>query len=86
MVSVKKRVSPRSLSTMPVSFPDICERLKQLRVQSGRSQADFESEIGVNVSTIKQIEAGNITPNIYVLRQYHKYFRVSYEWMIDGKK
>lgn len=88
MAAVKKKKAPsrRSLSKMPSSYPDINMRFVETRRRAGLTQADVAKMIRVNLSTIKKIELGDVVPNIYVIRQWHKYFKDSYGWIIDGDK
>lgn len=76
--------SPRSLSTMPTAFPAINKRFKQTRKDAGMTQQVFADELGIGLSTVKAIETNIVVPNIYIIKQWKKKFKKSYDWIIDG--
>lgn len=76
--------SQRSLSTMPKSYPEICQRFLALRKKSGLPQSDWADKLGLRLSYIKSIETGNHSPNIHAIRKLHEYTGASYNYILDG--
>ena len=84
----KKRLSTRSRSKLPNPTTEhraICERFKQTRKEAGINQTEAAEALGITLSLVKQIETGRVIPNILIIRRWHKYFRRSYGWIIDGE-
>jgi transcriptional regulator with XRE-family HTH domain len=84
---------PRPISTnspklkgVATSRPEICERFRKCRVDHQLSQAEFASLLEIGESLVKQIEYGKCAPTIDILRKIHKRFKLSYDYLIDGKK
>lgn len=65
--------------------PDICKRFRKIRLHEELTLEEFAVAIKEDTSLIKQIEYGHQTPKIRVLRKVHNRFRVTYDWLIDGK-
>jgi DNA-binding XRE family transcriptional regulator len=70
---------------MPTAYPDINIRFVQTRVEAGYTQEDMAQQLKINLSTVKAIEAKIVTPNIHIIRRWHKVFKKSYDWIIEGK-
>ena len=59
-----------------------CERLKDLRAESGLSAKKLSKEIGVSDSTIIRWENGDRVPSIDNLYSLAVYFRVTSDYLI----
>lgn len=62
-----------------------CDRLKELREDAGLSRSQLASKFRYTPSTIKKWEQGDRNINLETLRAYHNLFRVSYDFLLDGK-
>lgn len=69
-----------------MSKATISERFKKTREDAGYTQQQMADRLGIERNTVKQIDAGNIKPNLEIIRAWKKCFKVSYDWIIDGKK
>ena len=82
----KHPVSRRSLSEMPgpdVHYP-ICDRFKETRLAAGLNQEDMAAEVGTTLSTVKMIETYRVIPNLHIIKNWHRKFKRSYSWIIEG--
>lgn len=57
------------------------DRLKQLRLESGVSQAEFAKRIGVSQAAVAQWEKGTTTPSSSQLAHVSLVFGVSQDWL-----
>ena len=65
-------------------FSDMIEKIKQLRISKGLSQAEFGKFANMARSTVSQMEQGKQNPNYYVLRKLHHNWKVDLNWLIAG--
>ena len=81
------RKGPKALSKMPRSstYHAMCLRFRTTRIEAGFTQQDMADAVNTTLSMIKQIETGRVVPNLHIIRCWHKEFRRSYDWIIDGK-
>ena len=70
----------------PKYRPEIANRFRKTRESAGLTFAETAELMKVNVSYIKAVEYGNLSPNIDFLKNWHKTFKTSYDWMLDGKR
>jgi transcriptional regulator with XRE-family HTH domain len=75
---------PRTRIRKPRYTPDIAERFKSTRREAGMTFKQAAEATGFNESYVKAIEYGSISPSIDFLRSWHKTFRRSYGWILDG--
>lgn len=68
-----------------VKESDICERFRKTRIEEGLTQGDFGEMLGIGLSLVKNIERGTSAPSYEVIRKWHKRFKKSYEWILEGK-
>lgn len=66
-------------------YPKIAARLSKTREQAGMSQVKFAAKLGVSLSSLKHLETGRYVPTYKVLIKWHKAFKVSYDWILEGK-
>ena len=64
---------------------DIAFRLKQTRMEAKITQTLFAEKLGISLSAVKGLEKGNFSPNIGIIRKWHKLFKKPYDWILDGK-
>lgn len=62
----------------------IGERIRQLRVQGGLSQAFIANVLSLSRSNYSQIELGNQYPTFNTLHEIARYYAKSYEWLLHG--
>lgn len=60
------------------------ERIKELRVKSGLSQAFIANVLGLSRSNYSQIELGNQYPSFHTLHEIARYYGKTYEWLLHG--
>jgi DNA-binding XRE family transcriptional regulator len=41
--------------------------------------------LDITLSTCKALEMGSFAPNIETIRKWHKVFKKTYDWILDGK-
>ena len=58
-------------------------RLKELRRQQERTQADLAKLLGVNRTAISKLELGQQQPNAKQLLKLAKYFNVSVDFLLE---
>lgn len=70
-----------------LSDPDkkICERFRQTRIDNGLTSKQMGEVLGTNASYIKAVEQNKFAPNITILRKWKSIFKVTYDFIIDGK-
>jgi len=81
---------PLSATALPVKngdtkYPDICKRFRKVRKDHQLTQAEFGVILKLSESTVKQIEYGRSAPSFETLRILKSRFRLSYDYLIDGK-
>lgn len=83
----KKRVSNRSLSEMPAKFPEVGERLEELKKALGITYQDMASDLGRGITpqTLANIARGASNMSIHVMRALKAEYKISYDFLIDGK-
>lgn len=62
------------------------ERLKELRTQSGISQADLAVRLGMSKSTIGMYETGAIDPSIVALKHLARFFHVDACYLLGEER
>ena len=62
------------------------KRLKELRHQQERTQADLAKLLGVNRSVISKLELGQQTPNSTQLLKLSRYFNVSVDFLLECER
>lgn len=67
-----------------LSKKDIGERIKELRVSKGLSQAFIANILSLSRSNYSQIELGNQYPSFSTLHEIAKYYAKTYEWLLHG--
>lgn len=67
-----------------LSKKDIGNRIKELRLNSGRSQAFMADILGLSRSNYSQIELGNQYPSFNTLYEIARYHTKSYDWLLHG--
>jgi phage repressor protein C with HTH and peptisase S24 domain/transcriptional regulator with XRE-family HTH domain len=64
----------------------IQERIKHIRQESGKTQADFAASIGLKRDNYAQIEVGKQLPSLEAIAAIVRIYNKSYSWLIDGKE
>lgn len=62
------------------------KRLRELRHQQERTQADLAKLLGVNRSVISKLELGQQTPNSTQLLKLSNYFNVSVDFLLECER
>ena len=62
------------------------KRLRELRHQQERTQADLAKLLGVNRSVISKLELGQQTPNATQLLKLSRYFNVSVDFLLECER
>jgi DNA-binding XRE family transcriptional regulator len=65
--------------------PEIAFRFKQTRAEKKLTQPEFAELLDITLSTCKALEMGSFAPNIETIRKWHKVFKKTYDWILDGK-
>jgi len=63
---------------------EIADRFRELRSQSGVSQKDFASSIGLSHTVIAEIERGGREPSRKVMIALADKYKVSLDWLLLG--
>lgn len=63
---------------------EIGSRIKQLRKESGLTQAEFGSRIGISLSGVSSLEIGKNTPSEQTIRAICSEFSINRDWLVDG--
>jgi transcriptional regulator with XRE-family HTH domain len=63
---------------------EIADRFRELRSQSGISQKDFASSIGLSHTVIAEIERGGREPSRKVMIALADKYKVSLDWLLLG--
>ncbi len=64
---------------------DIAERFRKLRSNTGLSQKDFASTIGLSHTVIAEIERGSREPSRKVMVAIAETYGISLDWLLLGK-
>jgi transcriptional regulator with XRE-family HTH domain len=67
-----------------LSKKEIGERIKELRVNSGLSQAFIANILSLSRSNYSQIELGNQYPSFNTLHEIARYYSKTYDWLLHG--
>lgn len=68
-----------------LSKKEIGERIKELRIKNGLSQAYIANILGLSRSNYSQIELGNQYPTFNTLHEIARYYSKTYDWLLHGK-
>lgn len=68
--------------TVPADEPKVFTRFKELRDESGLSQKELASKLGIHSDIVKSIEDGYAAP-IKVLKKYALFFHVSSDYILE---
>ena len=63
---------------------EIGSRIKQIRKDSGLTQGEFGSRIGISLSGVSSLEIGKNTPSEQTIRAICSEFNVNRDWLVDG--
>lgn len=63
---------------------DIGSRIKQIRKDSGLTQGEFGSRIGISLSGVSALEIGKNTPSEQTIRAICSEFNINRDWLVDG--
>ena len=61
------------------------ERLKQIRIETGKSQNKFAEMLGIPFSNIQSYELGRRTPSDAFIKLICKTFNVNETWLLTGE-
>lgn len=76
---------PRERVNTAKYTPEIAERFRKTRKQAKLTIRETSDKMGFNISYIKAVEYGNLSPNIDFLIKWHNTFDKSYSWILEGK-
>ena len=62
----------------------IHERIKNLRKESGLTQAEFGARIGITFSSVSLLEKGTNNPSEQTIRAICSEFHINRDWLVDG--
>lgn len=60
------------------------ERIREVRIQLGLSQADFGKRIGITRSSVSKLESNENNPSEQTIKLICREFNVSYDWLTKG--
>lgn len=60
------------------------ERIKQIRLEAGLTQAAFAARIGVKMNHVSFIETGRRVPSSATIREICRQFSVREDWLREG--
>lgn len=66
--------------------PGVAGRFKLTRQTAGLTINETAEVMKVNISYIKAVEYGYLSPNIDFLINWHTTFKTDYSWMLEGKR
>lgn len=58
-------------------------KISQLRIDNNLTQSEMSEKLGINQSTLSQIESGKLKPSLKVLNKISNEFNVSVDWLIS---
>ena len=64
---------------------DFKEKLKSLRAEKGLTRAQLAKLLGITPSAIGMYERGERLPNMEVMKEISKYFKVDYNYLLDDE-
>ncbi|WP_316813820.1 helix-turn-helix transcriptional regulator [Pedobacter heparinus] len=67
-----------------LSKKEIGERIKDLRIKNGLSQAFIANILNLSRSNYSQIELGNQYPSFNTLHEIASYYSRTYDWLLHG--
>lgn len=67
-----------------LSKKEIGERIKNLRIKNGLSQAFIANILNLSRSNYSQIELGNQYPSFNTLHEIASYYSKTYDWLLHG--
>jgi len=65
---------------------EVGDRVFQVRTESGLSQRDFATQLGISSGGISQIESGKTMPGGDFLLRIHETFGVDLTWLLTGQR
>lgn len=71
---------------MPTHYPDIAERFKIFKQQTGLTWKDLAAALNLTIESLQAYASGRVSPNFHTLRMLKKKFGLDYDWLIDGTK
>jgi DNA-binding XRE family transcriptional regulator len=71
--------------TQVAKYPAICKRFKAVRIQHELTQTEFGQMLGTTKQSIAKLENLRGDATIKLILNLKKRFKVSYEWILDGK-
>src|SRR5271157_6509836 len=66
-----------------VGFMTLHEKIKNLRIKKGLSQAELANEIGLSSGHITRLETGKFNPSTEVLKKLSQIFDISADYLLD---
>ncbi len=64
---------------------NIGERIRKERKKYGLTQNSLSEYLGISVSYLGSIERGNRPLSAAMIKKFHDYFSLSYDYILDGK-
>lgn len=61
-------------------------KISQLRIDHNLTQSEMSDRLGINQSTLSQIESGKLKPSLKVLNKISNEFNVTVDWLISLEK
>jgi transcriptional regulator with XRE-family HTH domain len=65
---------------------DLCRRVKDIRLSAGLTQPQFADQLLTTRVSINAIENGRYNPGLGLLRNLKDKYKLSYDYLIDGKE
>ena len=75
---------PRTRINKPKYTPEIAARFAETRRQAKLTIKETSEKMGYNISYIKAVEYGLLSPNIDFLIKWRNSFDKSYTWILEG--
>lgn len=75
---------PRQRINTAKYTPEIAERFRQTRKSAQLTIKETAEKMGYNISYIKAVEYGLLSPNIDFLIKWRNTFDKSYTWILEG--
>lgn len=63
---------------------DLSKRIKQIRIEANKTQAQFSNDIGITQGNLSLIESGKTILNLDTIKKIKSKFNLSYNWIIEG--
>lgn len=61
-------------------------RIKNIRIEAGKSQEDFAASIDLKRGNLSQIELGKQLPTLDTIKAIARIYGKTYDWIIDGEE